>query len=133
MCVLCESCCSADSENPGRSQSDVSGGLFEGSDLTNASFYGSRIQQVLDKTMHVMIVTAQASFQLSIMANADFRRVVIGEYTPLLHPSAVTALAVWQNVIVSAGQDGVVRMWNADTGQVCSFPLLCLSPSLRRS
>jgi hypothetical protein len=58
----------------------------------------------------LFVLFAQASFRFANVTHADFRSVVIGEHKPLLHPSAVSALAVWRNFIVTGGQDGVIRV-----------------------
>ena len=104
---------------------DVSGGFFEGSDLSGASFYASRIQQA--SRMRRMPQRRQASFRGADLTSADFRGVLTGEYQFLAHGSGVLTLAVGGGVVVTGSHDGVVGIWSLATSKArCLVSCLCV-------
>ena len=56
----------------------------------------------------------QASFVNAKLHNADWTRVLIGEYPSLKHGSAVYAVAVHGAMTVTGCQDGKIRIWRDD-------------------
>ena len=102
-------------------QADVSGALFDGCDLTNASFHAGRLEkasthtymQAAEPSRRVHART-QASFANAKLHNADWTHALIGEYPSLLHDSEVTAVAVHGAMTVTGCKDGKVRIWRED-------------------
>ena len=56
----------------------------------------------------------QASFVNAKLHNADWTRVLIGEYPSLMHTSGVNAVALHGCKTVTGCRDGKIRIWEND-------------------
>ncbi len=93
----------------------MSGALFEGSNLSNASFHASRLEKAyrlpIREPRHACI---QANFTKAKLHNSDWTRALIGEYPSLVHESEVLGVAVHGAMTVTGCRDGKVRIWQDD-------------------
>ena len=71
----------------------------------------------------------QASFVHAKLHNADWTRVLIGEYPSLKHDSFVWAVAVHGAMTVTGCQDGMVRIWQDQKVSKCNVQCITQSNS----